>query len=444
MSGGWNSVSALTPPGDPRSFATIGDSHLAYWTSTPISLAPFGDQWNNHLWLQYWMMHTNWLYFPLALLAVGGKRTDEVLNEQIPALMALSLKPGFVIDSSGTNDGIQSISLSACIANTKKSYDQILANGMGLRIYIAPIWTSSITLAKAQMMLQLREWKYDYAARNPGVIIYDHHALFQDGTYHLDYASATASAKASMLRDGIHTNHVSAFLAGKNFAAVDAAKFGALNTMSTSYDALIGISAGPASDDLRQLFRFPGIPGSGSETNPGMSGVRPANGWYGQRGATGTGVGSLTTVGNGWQRYDIAKSGPANGDYVINGFGMGAADHAILAAPASRRRLIQLSIVRRQAALSGVRGDNINFALTIGGVARAMVANANYGASAAVFPNSADRTLEFRTPPLEIPAGATVSSGSIAVISNFDAGGSCTDGIQEVRILDISRLYDGV
>lgn len=49
--------------------------------------------------------------------------------------------------------------------------------------------------------------------------------------------------------------------------------------------------------------------------------------------------------------------------------------------------------------------------------------------------------LEFRTPPIRIPAGAQVTGGSISVNMSFLGAGSCTDTIQEIRILDITPEY---
>ena len=424
---------------DPRSFATIGESHVAYFHSAVSAAAPFGVHWHNYNWVTYWLQFIGWRFFPAGLFAVGGKRTDEILAEQLPALLAL--RPGFCIESSGTNDSIQNIAIATTIANTKTIYDSILRAGIGLHIYIAPIYLAvsgvPITLEKAKLLLQLREWKYDYAMHNPGVVIKDHHQIS------VDYASATASMLETHSYDGIHTSPLGAYMGGRAFADADIAALGPQRSLVPEYDSALGVSAGPAIDDLRQLYRFPGLPGSAAESNPGMSGLRPANGWYANRSASGTGVGSLETIGKGWQRYIVAKVAGADGEEIRQGYGFQSADYPVLAAPSDRRRLVQLSVFRKQTGATGVRGDNINFSLTIDGVTTTVVAGANYNTDSTKFPNGIERTVEWRTPPLVIPAGGVVTSGSITVVGKFSAGGTLTDGIGPVRILDISRLYDG-
>lgn len=424
---------------DPRSFATIGDSHNAYFHNTASSVAPFGSFWYNYNWILYWLQFTAWRFFPVGLFAVGGKRTDEIIAEQLPALLAL--RPGFCIEASGTNDNIQNIPLATTIANTKTIYDAILGAGIGLHIYIAPIYLTvssvPITAEKAKLLLQLREWKYDYAMRNPGVVIKDHHQIS------VDYASATASMLETHSYDGIHTSPLGAYMGGKAFADADIAALGPQRSLVPEYDSAVGVSAGPATDDLRQLYRFPGLPGSSAETNPGMSGLRPGNGWYANRSASGSGVGSLETIGKGWQRYNVAKVAGADAEEVRQGYGFQSLDYPILAAPSDRRRLVQLSVFRKETGAAGVRGDNINFSLTIDGVATTVVAGANFNADPTKFPNGIERNVEWRTPPIVIPAGGVVTSGSITVVGKFSSAGTLTDGIGPVRILDVSRLYDG-
>jgi hypothetical protein len=175
-----------------------------------------------------------------------------------------------------------------------------------------------------------------------------------------------------------------------------------------------------------------------------MSGVRPGNGWYGIRSGTGTGVGSLETAERGWQRFNIAKTSAAVNDSVTHGIGFVAGDYTILNAPTTRRRLVTLSVVRKLTNVSGVVACNINFSLTVNGVSKTMVASASTNSTVTKYPNGYDRTLEYRTPPLEIPAGGTVSGGSISVGLRFGGAGFADDGIEQVQLLDVSRIYDGV
>lgn len=419
----------------PMTFAQVGDSHLQSRTSSPVTYAPFGEQENNHCWVNPFCQLTKQRFTMIANYAVGGKRADEARAEQYPLLKAL--RPDIMILSVGTNDVIQSRTAAALITDAQFMADDALENGIAVWIYIGPTY-SAITATPAAKLVEYRQWAYDFAARRPGVVILDGYAIS------MDYASAVGASLTTHLRDGVHLNALGAYTQGKAFAAQIDDIYGSKNLSRPSYVTPVEIWS--AGTDIRQLYRFPGLPGTRAETNPGVSGNTPGNGWYTQRSGSAAGVNSLAAGAHG-QVWSIACTGSANNDQVSLFYSFADADRAQLAGVTGRSRFVVLELLREYSGLSGVVGDNwaFSFGVVVDGVttSRSMILDANYNTQAATFPQE-DRSVVLRSLPVEIPAGATIANGAITGLLKFGGAGSGTVKISEIRIIDVSRVLQGV
>lgn len=419
----------------PFTFAQFGDSHLQTRTSAPVLYAPFGEQENNHCWVTPFCQLTKQRFFMVGNYAVGGKRADEVRSEQFPSVIAQ--RPDIGIMSVGTNDVIQSRTAAALIADAQYMCETMLVNSIIPWIYLGPTYTA-ITATPAAKLAEYRQWAYDYAARRPGVVVLDGYALS------MDYASSVGAALTAHLRDGVHLGALGAYTQGKSFAAQIDDVYGSKNISRPSYVTPVEIWT--SGNDVRQLYRFPGLPGTRVEGNAGVSGNTPGNGWYTQRSGTGAGVNSLATGTHG-QVWTIACTGAALNDQVSLVYSFAAADRDQMAGVAGRSRFVVLEVLREYESLSGVIGDNwgFSFGIVVDGVTtnRSMVLDANYNTSASTF-SQENRSVVLRSLPVEIPAGATTANGAITGLLKFGGAGAGTIKISEVRIIDVQRVYQGV
>jgi len=413
-------------------FMLGGDSHCATFNENVSSTYPLGNNFNNHCWIGYWLDEVGYKYKLLQNVAVGGKRTDEFITEQLPTILAR--KPGFVVLSLGTNDCIQNRTLAATIANLKIIFTTLAAANIKVRFYIAPIYITGIAVNYTKFLFGLHSWIYDYFSTKQDWIVYDGQKVS------VDVSNVNGSALVSHLRsDGIHVSPLGGYSQGVAFAQKDISIFGDgyfPQTYSTPYE----ISS--AGDEVLQLFRLPNLLGSRAETNPGMSGTTPGNGFYSTRNGGLTGVNSVV-AGSNEQLWILDMTATANDDQGNQIYGLQAADYPILAGPANRRRLVRLEMDVEIDNSTTVKGILSIFSITVNGVGRTVVWMANYNADASRYPQL-DRSFRIHTPLIEIPANGVVTAGTLSIGTKFAAAGTCKTTVRKWQIRDCYRYFDGV
>lgn len=406
---------------DGRTFVTIGDSHLE------SSYSVDGTQSNNHCWLTHFMSETRYRYKHLKQLAVGGKRSDEVYSEQLDT--AISYSPDFIIDSTVTNDVIQNRSIEQIIATKTQMYNQILASGIGLIIYVAQSY-SGLNSTYSSILLAHREWAYNYAYGKANVMIFDGFKIAIDKTNTL-----CEPLSATHMRDLWHSSELGAYRQGVDFAKQINEYYGYNRDKVTPYCSPYATST--LTSASRDLFSKTMLTGSRPETNPGCSGTTPS-GFYCQR--TGSAsvssiLSALSTNENAWVLY---CSGGANADQINQNYGFGASDYALLSA--NKDRNVCLEITREMIGNStGVTGENFAMTLGLSGIgSKTVVGTITYTTSGTKYDQTAKKVV-IRTPNIFIPSGVITSGGAMYNSIRFEgSNGRATVAMYYPRIVDVS------
>ena len=196
----------------PNSAYLMGDSLAANgWITTgaPVNFLDMGAEgWA--VWASALMGQ------PLNIIgstAVGGKTAQQVIDEQLPAILAA--RPSFVFLSCGVNDLYVEGVTAAVAFNRITTLVRALTDAG-----IVPIWSTvwarsfvSSGVLAAHLETNDRLRRYVLGTRNPG--------LFWDGFRHtVDPASAQCAGRSSLMYDGsVHPGNALAYYLGKACAA---------------------------------------------------------------------------------------------------------------------------------------------------------------------------------------------------------------------------------
>lgn len=153
----------------------------------------------------------------IADFAVGGKTTQQILEEQLPGVLAA--QPDVVMLSGGTNDvAVANITDPAItIANIEATWAALTSLGITVLTWTIPVYDPVVggyTDAEKALLKTVNHWMRRSATQFPGVILVDAYALG------IDPASATGAQKAGyLLSDYTHFTNRYAYQIGKALAA---------------------------------------------------------------------------------------------------------------------------------------------------------------------------------------------------------------------------------
>lgn len=165
----------------------IGDSHFQRGGGLPTnrfytSTSPFN--WANSL-----LGHA---FDLLANLAVGGKRTDEIIDAQLAP--ALALNPGWVFVVGGTNDPNNSLTAAQTIANLDTIVQAVVNAGAVCVLSTVPPVDSMLTSDKERLST-INNWIKSQGRSRRGLIVVDAWSVLVDpanGNLKTDYSAGGA------------------------------------------------------------------------------------------------------------------------------------------------------------------------------------------------------------------------------------------------------------
>lgn len=149
--------------------------------------------------------------------AVGGKTTQQILDEQLPNVLAA--QPDIVMLCGGTNDvAVANLTDPAItIANIEATWAALTGRGITVLTWTIPVYDPAVggyTDAEKVLLKTVNHWMRRSVARYPGVVLVDAYALG------VDPASATGDQKAGyLLADYTHFTNRYAYQIGKALAA---------------------------------------------------------------------------------------------------------------------------------------------------------------------------------------------------------------------------------
>lgn len=229
-----------------------------------------------------WFQHANTaagqrVYVPPTQnFAVSGKRTDEMLAQQVPSVLALNPLPSFCTVLGGTNDVGQGRTSAQVIADLDSIYTAL--TNVGIRVIAFTIPPSTVwDAAKLATVSTINRWIKSQPNSRRGVHVVDFFTVLAD----------TAGAPASgVLADGTHQSAKGAAIMGAALAPV-------LTTLFPPLDAF------PGPGDTTQLAVNPFQTGTAGAKGTGVTGSI-ATGWF----AATADAGTVTAVGSKVARTD--------------------------------------------------------------------------------------------------------------------------------------------
>lgn len=193
-----------------------------------------------------------------ASYAVSGKRSDEVLTEQVPTVVALTPKPTVVMVQVGTNDINQNVRATGQII---ASLDGILTQllNAGLKVIIGTIPPSvDYVAAQRTRLYEVNRWIKDQGRARKNVYVVD---------WFPRLANATGDQIGGLFADTLHQNQAGASAMSKDLAPV-------LENLFPPVDVL------PQPGDPKNLLVNPMQTGTtGVLVGAGVTG-QAATGWY--------------------------------------------------------------------------------------------------------------------------------------------------------------------
>lgn len=140
---------------------------------------------------------------PADNFAVVGKTSAEVLNEQLPSVLAIANRIDFCTELSGTNDiGRDDLSADLVIANRKAVQDALLAaNIRPVSVTILPRSDIAASPTKLKRIAQVNNWLRARAVAEPRIILIDAYPALSNGA---------GGYVTSYTYDNLHLNPVGA------------------------------------------------------------------------------------------------------------------------------------------------------------------------------------------------------------------------------------------
>lgn len=390
----------------------IGDSYHAYYGNVSG-----GSQLTNN-YFTFFQFYNGQRYSIVKNLAVGGKRSDQIITEQL--VQSLSYKPDVIFTVFGINDIIQGYQTSALLANTKTIFDTILGSGIRC-VYVIPPAPYNCTKNEGEKYLQLRRYVYSYKNKYRGLQIFDAYELSIDST-------STSARSVSGILDPVHPYPVIGKVWGKAFAEYDA------NT-STGYHIISQIDITSEDSGSKNISLNPLCQGSVSASNAGMTGFLP------------TGFGLFRTGGTGTQTASasiISRVDGIGNDLQIKFTSNSATDAFVIQFPSmdvSAAKPGQKYVNDYNFTVSGTsaltRMHN-NFTIYINGVANTTTTFSSTTDTAATF-GQTSASGWVRSNYIEIPTNTSATNSSNVVYAVFDGPGTATFKFGRISVFDISE-----
>lgn len=390
----------------------IGDSYHAYYGNVSGGT----QQTNNYF--TFFQFYNGQRYNVVKNLAVGGKRSDQVITEQL--VQSLSYKPDVIFTVFGINDIIQGYQTSAILANTKTIFDTILGSGVRC-VYVIPPAPYNCTKAEGEKYLQLRRYVYSYKNKFRGLQVFDAYELSIDST-------STSARSVSGILDPVHPYPIIGKVWGKAFADADANK-------ANGYHIISQIDITTEDSGSKNISLNPLCQGSVSATNPGMTGYIP------------TGFGLIRTGGTGNQTAVASVVPRLDGignDIQVTFTSTSASDAFVVYLPSmdvSAAKSGQKFVNDYHFSISGSSALNRmhnNFTLYLSGVATTVT---TFGTTVdtALTLNQTSTSGWVRSNYIEVPNGISVTNSSNVIYAVFEGPGTATYRIGRVSVVDISE-----
>lgn len=207
----------------------------------------------------------------VVVFAVGGKRLDQVLTEQIPQVLAMSPRPAYVYMECGYNDFNQGATLAQVIQRWTDIYTALFSAGIKL-IGNTSLPGSSLPAYGATAIQQYNQYLLDQNAKRRGVYYWDAVPAIVD--------TATGMFVADCTYDGIHCNSKGAWKVAARGAKL-------------LEDQLNGFDTAALASNTTQLMGNPMGAGSSGTAGTAITGQVPTV-W--EAGCNGGGAATLSKV----------------------------------------------------------------------------------------------------------------------------------------------------
>lgn len=213
---------------------------------------------------------------PVQNFAVSGKRTDEMLLEQVPLVLSLSPVPTFCTVLGGTND-IATRTAAQIIASLGDIYSELTGAGITVIAGTIPPSTEWNTAPELATVCEVNRWIKKQATDRNGVHVVDFFTVLAD----------TAGApRSGVLADGTHQS-------GKGAAIMGAALAPILTTLFPPLDPF------PGPGDVTNIAVNPFQNGTAGAKGTGVTGSI-ATSWF----CASADAGAVTVVGSKVARTD--------------------------------------------------------------------------------------------------------------------------------------------
>ena len=419
-------------------------SRAANVGANPVNAVIFGDSlsWENGpnktvgSQTTYSALDTGWFnwfnakmggaFTVVANLAIVGKRSDEVLAEQVPAVLSSGAQVAFMVGPA-TNDVSQTVAADVTIGYLQQIYDAVLSAGIQLVVLTVPALNTVTAVGNAKI-LKIGAWQKSYARANPKLLVVDAHAVT------VDPASASGQAKANYLRsaDNTHFTQLCARAIGEAAYARLSGKFLDVNYHVSS---MLDVKATDASAVNLLYAPLLNTGTAGALSGAGVTGT-VASSWQVvvTAGAPTSSVCSLLDRADGYGKNQrVVITAAAAGDEV-----------AINNNDLARNFVVPGSSYRGEAFVTITGASNLvrmqlSLTVTIDGATYVATWGAqNVAMTAATYSQADVAEMCIPTPVLPIPAGASVTATKLQLALKFGGAGGATVDIGRASVSQAS------
>lgn len=144
----------------------------------------------------------------VANFSVAGKRTDEILVEQLPLLLALDPLPSYVTVFGGANDVVQNRTAAQVIADLDAIYSQL--NAVGIQVIVGTVTPQTgLTTPQKAVLYAINAWIKTTVQARRGVWLIDWFSVM---------SAADGAPLTDVLADNVHQTTRGAVRMGSVFA----------------------------------------------------------------------------------------------------------------------------------------------------------------------------------------------------------------------------------
>lgn len=357
--------------------------------------------------------------------ALGGTTTTDWVSRVETEVLPYS--PGWVFCYLGTNDISGDIPFEQSVANFKRIFGRILAQGSRLVVCtILPYGAgnANLTVARNVARSKLNAWLTWFATTTPNVELVDLHKIF------IDSASATGAARSGYLWDDLHPSATGARAGGTEIASVVDSVSIDKSFHVSSFAENYSYSSSALNKVSNPLFNSASGTAGASSAGAGttITATSIARDWTVATVAGGTSTTVCTTpaapdgIGNS-QRLVI--SGTNATDQVTLRTGSLASSRLVAGEILSGEAFISLSSCT---ALEGVR---LTWSYIVDGVTYSY---SDMSPQIKAYSQADLTKMLLKTPPFQVRSG-TLTSGQLSVALFFDGAGGATANIWRAGLL---------